>query len=40
MTSHAVNFGERDIDYKIMCFLRKPLNELEIWKIYRNSYKK
>src|SRR5918998_365278 len=37
MTPHAVNLV-RGILTTNHVFLRKPLNELEIWKIYRNCY--
>jgi N-acetyl-gamma-glutamyl-phosphate/LysW-gamma-L-alpha-aminoadipyl-6-phosphate reductase len=38
MTPHAVNLV-RGILTTNHVFLKKPLNELEIWKIYRNAYK-
>jgi N-acetyl-gamma-glutamyl-phosphate/LysW-gamma-L-alpha-aminoadipyl-6-phosphate reductase len=38
MTPHAVNLV-RGILTTNHVFLKKPLNELELWKIYRNSYK-
>lgn len=38
MTPHAVNLV-RGILTTNHVFLKKPLNELELWKIYRNAYK-